>query len=166
MEPKNRRERRTKIQLEQDMMGAIARLVCEKGFSDIPLLEFTAEANIDPNVFYRRYTVEDIYSELARKYDFWANGSVNVNRLHTLGDKAFFVNRIKMLHSRSSLKANPIMQKILLWELTEVNEATRHSAQIRDTMNSNLVLYYKRLFDPINFGISPVLAYSLQASII
>lgn len=157
MEQKNRRERRTKIQLEQDMMGAIERLVCEKGFSDISLLEFTAEANIDPHVFYRRYkTVEDIYSELAKKYDFWINDSINVNELHRLGYKAFFANGIKMLHT--NLKANPIMQKLLLWELTEVNETTKHSAQMRDTMNSNLVLYYKRLFDQINVEITPILA--------
>lgn len=157
MEQKNRRERRTKIQLEQDMMDAIERLVCEKGFSNIPLLEFTHEANIDPNVFYRRYkTVEDIYSELSKKYDFWINDSIDVNQLHTLGDKAFFANGIKMLHR--TLQANPVMQKILLWELTEINETTKHSAQTRDTMNSNLVLYYKRLFELINFEITPVLA--------
>lgn len=157
MELKNKRERRTKVQLEQDMMGAIERLVCEKGFSDIPLLEFTNEANIDPNVFYRRYkAVEDIYSELAKKYDFWVNDSVDVNQLHALGDKAFLASGIKMLHRK--LQANPIMQKLLLWELTEVNETTKHSAQIRDTMNSSMVLYYKRLFDQINFEITPVFA--------
>lgn len=157
MEQKNRRERRTKIQLEQDMMGAIERLVCEKGFSDIPLLEFTNEANIDPNVFYRRHkTVEDIYSELAKKYDFWINDSIDVNQFHQLGDKAFSAYVIKRLHN--NLHENLIMQKLLLWELTEINETTKHSAQFRDTMNSSLVLYYKKIFDQLKFDVTPIVA--------
>lgn len=156
MEQTNKRKRRTKAQLEQDMMSAIERLVCEKGFSDIPLMEFISEAQIDPNVFYRRYkSVNDTYGALAKKYDFWINDSIDTSERHTLGDKAFFASGIKKMHN--NLQINPIMQKLLLWELTEVNEITKHSAQFRDTMNSNLVLYYKRLFDEIKLEITPII---------
>lgn len=155
MEQKSKR--RTNIQLEQDMMSAIEDLVSEKGFSDIPLLEFINRAHIDPNVFYRRYkTLDDIYGMLAKRYDFWINDSIDISDLQRLGDKAFLSNVIKKLHN--TLLENPIMQKLLLWELTEVNETTKHSAQFRDTMNANLVLYYKRIFDEVNIDIAAIAA--------
>ena len=155
MEEKSKR--RTNLQLEQDMMNAIEHIVVEKGFSDIPIMEFINRAHIDPNVFYRRYkTLDDIYSTLARRYDFWINDSIDVSDIQKLGDRAFLANVIKQLHK--NLLSNPIMQKLLLWELTEVNETTKHSSQFRDTMNASLVLYYKRIFDKINIDAATIVA--------
>lgn len=161
IEQKSKRERRTNEQLEQDILNAIESLVCKKGFTEIPLMEFINEAHIDPNVFYRRYkTVSDVYSTLAKRNDFWINDSIEMSELPKLGDKAFFASGLKKLCN--TLRDNLIMQKLLIWELSEVNETTKHSAQFRDTMNSNLVLYYKRIFDEVGIDIAPIIALMIS----
>lgn len=160
MDKKSKRERRTNAQLEEDMMSAIERIICKKGFSNIPLAEFVNEARIDPNVFYRRYaTVDDIYRTLAKKHDFWINNNLKIAELQKLGDKEFLTSELKKLHE--TLRKNPLKQKFLLWELSEVNETTKHSTQIRDTMNSNLILYYQRLFEEAKLDAAPIIALLL-----
>lgn len=112
-EQKHKRERRTNEQLEQDILNAIENLVCIKGFSEIPLMEFINEARIDPNVFYRRYkTIGEVYNTIAKRNDFWINDSIEISELPILGDKDFFVSGLKKL--RNTLKSNIIMQKLLL----------------------------------------------------
>lgn len=50
------------------------------------------------------------------------------------------------------------MQKLLLWELTTDNQSTRRAAQIRDTMNLNLITYYEKLFEPLKINIKGIAA--------
>lgn len=47
-------------------------------------------ANIEANVFYRRYgSMENLYDRLAKQYDFWINDAIDVSSLNILGPKKF-----------------------------------------------------------------------------
>lgn len=137
-----KRARRTKEQIDNDILDAAESLVKKKGFVDIPVTTFLNEAGIDPNVFYRRYqNIYEIYDKLTKKYDFWINNNIELTQLNVLGDKLFMANVLKSL--QNDLNKNIVMQKLLLWELSDHNETTKRSAGMRDTFNQGLLLYYK-----------------------
>ncbi len=156
-EVKKRKARRTKEQLEQDIVDALEVLVSKKGFADIPVTYLISEAGIDPNVFYRRYqTVSDIYNEVAKKYDLWVNNTINLGDLNTLGDKLLLSQSLKKLHR--DLSDNVVMQKLLLWEITDINSTTKRTASMRDTMNQSLISYYKQVFETSDINIQGALS--------
>lgn len=152
-----RRKRRTTSELEQDILDAIEISVKEKGFGDIPITTFIAEAKIDPNIFYRRFqTIYDVYSALAQESDFWINNDLNISDLSRLGDKNFLIKAMKKL--LYDIRGNAIMQKLLLWELNDSNDITKRTSLLRDTQNSNLLLYYKQVFKDANFNMLALIA--------
>lgn len=158
-----RRKRRTTGEVEQDILEAIETLVVEKGFRDTPITTFIAEAKIDPNIFYRRFeTIYDVYSALAKKSDYWINNDLNISELTRLGDNEFLVKAMKnLLHN---IRDNEMMQKLLLWELNDVNEITKRTSLLRDTQNSNLLLYYRQVFKDADFNILALIAILIAGS--
>lgn len=158
-----RRKRRTTSEVEQDILEAIETLVVEKGFRDTPITAFIAEARIDPNIFYRRFeNIYDVYNTLAKKYDFWVNNDINILDLGRLGDKKFLIEGMKkLLHN---IRDNEMMQKLLLWELNDVNEITKRTSLLRDTQNSNLLLYYRQVFKDADFNILALIAILIAGS--
>jgi len=152
-----RKVRRTNEQLVNDILDATESMVAKQGFIDIPLTKFVSEAGIDPNVFYRRYTtIYDIYDELAKKYDFWVNDTIDLSKQKKLGDRHFMAETLKELHN--NLKCNSVMQKLLLWELNEINETTKRTSALRDTMNPSLLNYYGQIFKDSEINIHGILA--------
>lgn len=152
-----RKNRRTKKQIEVDIMEAMERLVAERGFMNIPLLTLVKEADIDPNVIYRNYgSVSKLFELFAGRYDFWLNETLNISHIHTLGDKGFFASALKELFK--NLQENTIMQKLLIWELSDVNDATRKTTKTRDNLNATKLAYYESIFQESNIDISTLIA--------
>lgn len=50
------------------------------------------------------------------------------------------------------------MQKLLLWELNDVNETTKRTSGLRDTMNANLLFYYNQLFQNAGIDVHGIMA--------
>lgn len=152
-----RNKRRTNVQLDIDVMRELEKLVREYGFGNVNITTLMKNAGLEPNVFYRRYgSIEHLYGILAKEYDFWIHNTIDLPTLNKLGDKKFFSKTLKKLYK--DLSNNDIMQKLLLWELTTDNQATRRAAQIRDTMNLNLITYYEKLFEPLKINIKGIAA--------
>lgn len=152
-----RNKRRTNAQLDIDVMRELEKLVREYGFGNVNITTLMKNAGLEPNVFYRRYgSIEHLYGILAKEYDFWIHNTIDLPTLNKLGDKKFFSKTLKKLYK--DLSNNEIMQKLLLWELTTDNQSTRRAAQIRDTMNLNLITYYEKLFEPLKINIKGIAA--------
>lgn len=152
-----RNKRRTNVQLDIDVMRELEKLVREYGFGNVNITTLMKNAGLEPNVFYRRYgSIEHLYGILAKEYDFWIHNTIDLPTLNKLGDKKFFSKTLKKLYK--DLSNNDIMQKLLLWELTTDNQTTRRAAQIRDTMNLNLITYYEKLFEPLKINIKGIAA--------
>lgn len=158
MEEKSRkRKRRTSAELDHDMLNAIEVLVTQRGFIDIPVTDFIAEAKIDPSIFYRRYTsVYDVYRDLAKRSDFWVKDDVNLFEFDRLGDKKYLATVIQKV--RRELDSNIVMQKLLLWELSDENEITKHSSWLRDNLNCKALFYYKHIFKGADFNMLAMMA--------
>lgn len=149
--------RRSKQQLEKDIMGALERLVIERGFMNLPMLALVKEAKIDFNVFYRHCgSADDLFEKFTKQYNFWLSDTLNISNLRPLGDKIFFAESLKKIYSE--LEKNPVMQKLLLWELEEDNQITRGTADMREKLNLNLMAYYGEKFAPLRIDINAISA--------
>ena len=153
----NRKRRRTNEELDSEVMSQLEKLIIQNGFGNVNQRALLKAADIEANVFYRRYgTMDNLYNRLAQRYDFWINETIRVADLNTLGPKKFFANTLKALFK--SLSDNEVMQKLLLYEMSEVNETTQRAAATRDIMNMNLIAFYEQLFKAGNVNIKSVSA--------
>lgn len=139
-----RKPRRTKIQLEDDLLNGLERLVARMGFTNIPLYMITQEANIDSNVFYRRYNnINELFALLAQRYGVYLNESVDFKDLERLGEREFL---IKLLHKTfANISDKKVMQKLLVWELSDSNEVTRNSVILRDKMAQSFINHFTKI---------------------
>lgn len=154
---KERCARRTNAQLKSDVMVALEQLVIKYGFTNVKMFALTQEAKIQPQVFYKRYgTMDKLFEELAGKYDFWLNGVLNLSELSNLSPREFFAKMLKVLYI--SLEEEPVMQKLLIWELSESNPVTRKTGGMRDVMTTSLLAYYAGIFKSSGTDIKNVIA--------
>lgn len=87
---KKTRNRRTNEQIDKEVISELEKLVAEYGFGNVNLSALMKAANIEANVFYRRYgSMENLYDRLAKQYDFWINDTIDVSSLNILGPKKF-----------------------------------------------------------------------------
>lgn len=155
--------RRTNQQIDTDVMRELEELVKVYGFGNVELTTLIAKANIGANVFYRRYgSMQNIYDIFAARYDFWINDMINITELNLVGPKVFFADTLKKLFKE--LSSNQIMQKLLIWEISENNNTTRRTAQVRDTMNLSLVQYYDLMFKPTKINIKTIIAILISGT--
>lgn len=105
-------------------MFELEKLVAEQGFGNVNLSTLTKAAGMEANVFYRRYgSMDNLYDKLAKQYDFWMNNAIDISNLNVLGPKKFFAETFKILFK--NLSDNPVMQKLLLYEMSVVNDTTK-----------------------------------------
>lgn len=152
-----KRVRRTNAEIDNAVMTELEKLVTQRGFGNVLVTELMSNARLEPPVFYRRYgSIDNLYDQLAQRYDFWINNTIDTSELNTLGPKVFFAETLKTLYRE--LCNNAVMQKLLLWEMSADNETTRRTARIRDLMNMNLVEYYDLLFKSAHINIRSIIA--------
>lgn len=154
---KKARNRRTNEQIDKEVISELEKLVAEYGFGNVNLSALMKAANIEANVFYRRYgSMDNLYDRLAKQYDFWINDAIDVSSLNILGPKKFFAETFKTLYR--NLSDNTVMQKLLLYEMSVINETTKRTAETRDIMNLNLIAFYDNLFKLAKINIKAIMA--------
>ena len=100
------------------LIAAVERMLQTRNIDEITLVDLISEANVKPNVFYRRYeSVENVIKEFLSRYDFWFRRLIDLTSLSTEKDETFYVETLINLYTE--LKNNVVMQKIFLWELTK-----------------------------------------------
>ena len=138
-------------------MTELIKLVEQNGFNNVSVTTLMARANIESNVFYRRYaSIDNLYDTLAKRYDFWINDTIKIAELNDLGPRKFFAKTLKTLYKE--FQQNAVMQKLLLWEMSSDNSTTRRTALMRDTMNLSMVEYYDQIFKSAKINIRSIIA--------
>lgn len=90
------RIRRTNEQLDKEVISEFEKLVGEFGFGNVNLSALMKAADLEANVFYRRYgSMDNLYDRLAKQYDFWINNTIDISTLNTLGPKKFFCRNVQ-----------------------------------------------------------------------
>lgn len=137
-------------------MGALEQLIIKHGFTGVKMSNLTQKAKIQAHVFYRHGTLDNLFEELVSKYDFWLNGVLDLSELRNLSPREFFAKMLKTLYT--SLEKEPIMQKLLIWELSENKPITRKTAGMRDLMATSLLAYYTGIFKSSDIDIKNIIA--------
>ena len=76
------RIRRTNEQLDKEVISEFEKLVGEFGFGNVNLSALMKAADLEANVFYRRYgSMDNLYDRLAKQYDFWINNTIDISTL-------------------------------------------------------------------------------------
>lgn len=149
--------RRTNAEIDHAVMTELIKLVEQNGFNNVSVTTLMARANIESNVFYRRYaSIDNLYDTLAKRYDFWINDTIKIAELNDLGPRKFFAKTLKTLYKE--FQQNAVMQKLLLWEMSSDNSTTRRTALMRDTMNLSMVEYYDLIFKSAKINIRSIIA--------
>lgn len=135
----SKRVRRSKQKVEIDIMEATEELVKEVGFNNVTVTGLLQRANIEPNVFYKRYNnIDELLDKFVKQYDYWFANAVEC------GKDSLPQNEIKKLlvGLAKSFYKNDMMQQIILWELTKENNITKKTSANRELYSQSTLNYF------------------------
>lgn len=137
-----KRVRRSKLKVEIDIMRATQELVKEVGFNGVTVTSLLQKANIEPNVFYRRYNnIDELLDQnikFIKLYDYWFAHTIKYDNdiLPQNGVKELLVGLAKSFYD------NDMMQQIILWELTTENNITKKTSVDRELYSQPTLNYF------------------------
>ncbi len=151
MANKPRRKRRTQHALEKALINALREEIEINGFQNVKINDILARAEVETNTFYKRFeNLDSFITYFVGKMDFWyseAPKEPNVDEF-----ESFYADTLKKLYL--SLEKNVIMQKLLIWELSESNPTTIKTASGREEDFESLCNYLNAYFK--GFGVENV----------
>ena len=132
------RRRRTNKQVQADILSAVGRILQEKDFTHITLMDIAREAKTDPNVVLRQFgSLEQVFDCYIRTIDYWMHdlfGNKALKRGERSALERMFARMTDFLYN------SPEMQRLLVWEITDVNDTTCRAAANRET-------YYREAYE-------------------
>ncbi len=157
---KPRRQRRTKANIEKDVLTAVTSMIEEVGFANVTLTGIAQRAKIEATVFYRRYAnLEELFDEYTHKYDYWFGGLAEMMPTD-LSDEDKFKWLLRSL--TQALYKNRIMQQLLIWELSDDNAVTRRTANLRERVNESLIRLLESCFHNSGMDVNVICALMIS----
>jgi len=145
-EKKPRRNRRTKVTLEQDIERAAKEVIEEVGFEKTTILAISQRAQIETSVFYKRYPdLESLFDKFVRTYDYWLN-DIAVAQIDIKNQNGVENFQNLILALVDSFDNNTIMQNLIIWELESDNRITRRTANNRELNSGDMLSYFTEQF--------------------
>lgn len=143
-EPKNKRNRRTRAELEAGVFDAVRQLASEKGLAQITFTDIMQRAGIQMSVLLKNYkSIDRVLDKYAYISDYW---------LHDLFDEEHPTDKAGEDILKSTLKSlavylydNIDMQHLLVWELEADNPTTRRMARSREKHYRTAIEEYRHL---------------------
>ncbi len=151
-----RKKRRSKQVIEQAVMDAVNDLIEEVGFNKVTLTGIAARAEIEPTVFYRRYSnLDELFDVYSHKYDYWLAGIADLMPPNLTDEQSM---KWILLNLMRGLYKNRGMQQMLIWELSDDNPVTRRTATLREKINESLIRELEKRFDSSGVDLSVLAA--------
>ncbi len=151
-----RKKRRTKQVIELAVMDAVHSLIEEVGFNKVTLTGIAARAEIEPTVFYRRYTnLDELFDVYSHKYDYWLEGIAELMPPNLSDEESM---KWILLNLCRALYKNKGMQQMLIWELSDDNPVTRRTATLREKINESLIKELEKRFENTGVDLSVMAA--------
>ena len=131
-------------QVQADILSAVGRILQEKDFTHITLMDIAREAKTDPNVVLRQFgSLEQVFDCYIRTIDYWMHdlfGNKALKRGERSALERMFARMTGFLYN------SPEMQRLLVWEITDVNDTTCRAAANRETYYREAYEAYERQF--------------------
>lgn len=145
-QPKNKRIRRTRAELEADVFDAIRQLASEKGLAQISFTDIMQRADIQMSVLLKNYrSIERLLDKYAYISDYWLHDLFNEEHPTDKAGEDLLKSTLKAL--AIYLYDNTDMQHLLVWELEADNPTTRRMARSREKHYKAAMEEYRRLFE-------------------
>lgn len=139
-----KRYRRTKADIAEDIRKAAVDQILEKGFSGSLVTEIIKKAKIEPPVFYNRYKdLDAFFSEFVKSCDYWLV-DIAKEAAKQESTKVQYKSLLKGLID--SLRGKSVMLELLRWEIAEATDTTKRTATIREMFTTPLTENYRKLF--------------------
>lgn len=149
-----KRYRRTKVDIQADIIKAAECLIKKKGFASMLVTELIKKARIEPLVFYNRYdNLSEFYDEFVKKYDYWFSDILSGSQFPT-DDVNGFISIFKEV--QKALSDRSVMLELLRWEIAEGNETTVRTAMLREMHTLPLVRTYEEKFKGTDIDIAAI----------
>jgi len=150
MTTQKKRKRRTKAEIEDLFFESTKELVELIGFSNLTVTKIVQHANVESAVYYNRYTdLENFLDKFVREYDYWVSDKIIIDPKKKPLDnyKKIAENLIDCFWE------NKIMQKLISWELNDLNYITLRTAKNRDANSQHLIKYFSDKFKDLNINV-------------
>lgn len=145
-QPKNKRIRRTRAELEANVFDAIRQLASEKGLAQISFTDIMQRADIQMSVLLKNYrSIDRLLDKYAYISDYWLHDLFNEEHPTDKAGEDLLKSTLKAL--AIYLYDNTDMQHLLVWELEADNPTTRRMARSREKHYKAAMEEYRRLFE-------------------
>lgn len=142
---KNKRKRRTKEEVVQNIMSAANNIIAEKGFLGLTATGLMKDSDIEPVQFYKRYSdLAEFIDDYVKKYDYWFS---DTTKLQVDGENYREEYKQVLSNLFLSLLDNKVMQQLLSWELSVNNETSRRTAGMRELHTLPLAERFDKIFE-------------------
>lgn len=153
-ENKPKRYRRTKADLEADIIKSAEALIRKKGFSAMLVTDLIKKAKIEPPVFYNRYNnLDEFLDDFVKKYDYWFKDVISGSQFPNI-DENGYISIFKEV--QRALGDRSVMLELLRWEIAEGNETTKRTAMLREMHTLPLVKSFEERFKDSNIDIAAI----------
>lgn len=149
-ENKPKRYRRTKADIQADIVKAAESLLKKKGFASMLVTDLIKKARIEPLVFYNRYdNLGEFYDDFVKRYDYWFNDLLSDKNPSICSEKEYITILKDVM---KALKERSVMLELLRWEVTDGNKTTIRTAMLREMHTMPLVNAYREKFKDIDIA--------------
>ncbi|MDH6311161.1 AcrR family transcriptional regulator [Dysgonomonas sp. PFB1-18] len=140
-----KKSRRSDDDIKSTLYNAAEKIIKDVGFGNLTVTSLLQEASVDPPVFYNRYkSMEAFIDTYVREYDYWLSDNLVIDTK----DHTPVENLQKIMKELiESLIKNDSMQKLIAWEMNEINYITRRTAANRDNNSRMLIDYFSKEFE-------------------
>ena len=153
-ENKPKRYRRTKADLEADIIKSAEALIKKKGFSAMFVTDLIKKAKIEPPVFYNRYNnLDEFFDDFVKKYDYWFKDVIAGTQFPS-NDEDGYISIFKEV--QRALVDRSVMLELLRWEIAEGNETTKRTAMLREMHTRPLVKSFEERFKDSDIDIAAI----------
>jgi AcrR family transcriptional regulator len=153
-ENKPKRYRRTKADLEADIIKSAEALIKKKGFSAMFVTDLIKKAKIEPPVFYNRYNnLDEFFDDFVKKYDYWFKDVIAGTQFPS-NDEDGYISIFKEV--QRALVDRSVMLELLRWEIAEGNETTKRTAMLREMHTLPLVKSFEERFKDSDIDIAAI----------
>lgn len=135
------------------LIKAVGEILAEKGFTGLGVNAVARQANVDKVLIYRYFdNLEGLIKAFGQEGDFWptnqelAGGDIQAFQRLSLKDKLFTLSR----NFIQGIKARPLTQEIMAWEMIERNKLTEELEKLREIQ---IQRFYEQFFSEEKLGI-------------
>ena len=154
---RQRRSKRSKAEIERDLVAAITDIVVRRGFSQLAINNVSEQAHVTKRVIYENYgTFDDLLRVYFVKHDFWTDLVLSKIAGESSDIKSFFAAVLKEFYR--TFDENPIFQCIIRWEVAAPNDFVRKGAKNRENSCQEMLEKNKDFFQPLGVDIEALYA--------